>query len=214
MECTDRILLCGYTGTVSIQRKEDVSFNVVLHGTVRLLPMLQQICSGMKLYGLLTLVQQETDICRQLFVPGSFTKVDADFLVETLSPVFSEKGTMRQGKNNIEDMPEEETKDENEEVDKAQRNISDTPINVARFCQWLTGQSHVPLSDADREKFKIVMEFDHECHVRYGTHSICYPVVNACSRSVTFPVAHLGTYAEFKNVISQAIVHGYEFGRC
>ncbi|KAF4117033.1 hypothetical protein G5714_001586 [Onychostoma macrolepis] len=150
MECTDRILLCGYTGAVSIERKEDIMRSVVLHATVRLLPMLQQVCSGMKLYGLLTLVQQDTDICRQLFVPGSFTKVDADFLVKTLSPVLSENSTMRrqresrvvnflqdfvqdvedeeEGKNNTEEMPEEETKDEN---DKEARNISDPPINVA-----------------------------------------------------------------------------------
>lgn len=92
----------------------------------------------------------------------------------------------------------------------------DMNINVGRFCQWLTGQAHVPLVHADRENFKIVMEFDHDCHVRYGTHSICYPVVNSCSCScsVTFPVTHLTTFAEFRRIISQAIVHGYEFGRC
>lgn len=101
--------------------------SIILHSTMRVLPMLQQICSGMRLYGLLSLVQQEPNICRQLFVPGSFhkasteypqkicidlfrkyfsnklpdfilfckLKVDADFLVRALSPVFSEKGTVR-----------------------------------------------------------------------------------------------------------------------
>lgn len=104
MEFTDRILSCGYTGAVSFEKKEEIVrymtfycrllvliFNsdthfflqlslyyssVVLHSTVRLLPMLQQIASGLKLYDLLSLVQQETDICRQLFVPGSFCKVN------------------------------------------------------------------------------------------------------------------------------------------
>lgn len=109
------------------------------------------------------------------------------------------------------DMPEE--KGEDWDV-KAETRFNDMNINVGRFCQWLTGQAHVPLIHADRENFKIVMEFDHDCHVRCGTHSICYPVVNSCSRSVTFPVTHLTTYAEFKSVISQAIVHGYEFGCC
>uniref|UniRef100_A0A8C2A4U8 HECT domain-containing protein n=1 Tax=Cyprinus carpio TaxID=7962 RepID=A0A8C2A4U8_CYPCA len=129
MVCTDRILSCGYTGAVSIQRREDIVRSVVLHATVRLLPMLQQICFGMKLYGLLSLVQQEADICRQLFVPGSF--------------------------------------------------FTFTHLQVVNFLLI-----------------------------------ICYPVVNSCSCSVTFPVTHLTTYAEFKSVISQAIVHGYEFGRC
>lgn len=92
--------------------------------------------------------------------------------------------------------------------------VANVHINVGTFCQWLTGQSHIPLSHADREAFKIVMEFYHDCQVHYGTHRICYPVVNACSYSVTFPIVHVSTYAEFKNVITQAIVHGYEFSRC
>lgn len=59
-----------------------------------------------------------------------------------------------------------------------------------------------------------MMEFDHDCQVGYGTnHTICYPVVNACSRSVTYPVAHLSAYEDSKlsNQISQAVIHGYEF---
>ncbi|RXN03145.1 caspase-1-like isoform X1 [Labeo rohita] len=35
MECRDRILLCGYKGEVSIQRKEDIVRSVVLHDKVR-----------------------------------------------------------------------------------------------------------------------------------------------------------------------------------
>lgn len=104
---------------------------------------------------------------------------------------------------------------EDGDIDKAERHSNDMHINVGILCQWLTGQSYIPLSHADQEDFRIVMKFDHDCQVRCGTHnSICYPVVNACSCSVTFPIAHLSTYVEFKNVISQAIVHGYEFGCC
>lgn len=111
-------------------------------------------------------------------------------------------------------MPEE-TMGEEENVDDAEKQKNDMHIHVGKFCQWLTGQSHIPLSHTEREDFKIVMEFDHDCQVHYGAnHTICYPVVNACSRSVTFPIAHLSTYAQFKTVLSQAIVHGYEFSRC
>lgn len=91
---------------------------------------------------------------------------------------------------------------------------NENQIDVGKFCQWLTGQSHIPLGQADREDFKIVIEFDHDCEVRYGTHGICYPVVNACSRSVTLPVVHLGTSSELRDVLSKAIVYGFEFGRC
>uniref|UniRef100_A0A8D0A6B7 HECT domain-containing protein n=1 Tax=Sander lucioperca TaxID=283035 RepID=A0A8D0A6B7_SANLU len=191
MECTDRILSCGYTGPVSVEKKEDI---------LRLLPMLQQICSGMKLYGLLSLVQKEKDICRQLFVLGSFSKVDADFLVKSLSPVFSEKGTMRRQREcRVVNFLQDFIQDMEDEGDKA------VLINVGKFCQWLTGQAHIPLSHTDREGFSITIEFDHDCQVRFGTHSICYPIVNACSCSVTFPVAHLTTQEEFRRVIAQAI---------
>lgn len=76
MKCTDRILSYGYTGPVSLHRKEDIVCSVVLHSAVRLLPMLQQVSSGMKLYDFLSLVQQEKDICRRLFVSGSFCKAN------------------------------------------------------------------------------------------------------------------------------------------
>ncbi|XP_039682313.1 uncharacterized protein LOC120575584 [Perca fluviatilis] len=224
MECTDRILSCGYTGPVSIEKREDILRSIVLYSTVRLLPMLQQICSGMKLYGLLSLVQKEKDICRQLFVLGSFSKVDADFLVKSLSPVFSEKGTMRRQRecrvvnflqDFIQDMEDEEdgintVLPESVAEDEGDKEVL---INVGKFCQWLTGQAHIPLSHADREGFSITIEFDHDCQVRFGTHSICYPIVNACSCSVTFPVAHLTTQEEFRRVIAQAITYGYDFGR-
>ncbi|XP_061925874.1 uncharacterized protein LOC133664869 [Entelurus aequoreus] len=229
MAYTDRIFSCGYTGPVSIEKKEDIVRSLVLHSIVRLLPMLQQISSGMKLYDLLTLVQQENDICRQLFVPGSFCKVDADFLVQSLSPVFSEIGTMRHQREStvvnflqafVQAMEDEEEDEHNsetreeDEVNKAEKQNNETHITVGKFCQWLTGQSHIPLSYAERKHFKIVMEFDHDCEVRHGAnHTICYPVVNACSCSVSFPVAHLRTYAEFKTVLSQAIVNGFEFSR-
>ncbi|XP_061734428.1 uncharacterized protein zgc:112970 [Nerophis ophidion] len=218
----------------SITEKDVVDLELIelikeFYTIVRLLPMLQQTSSGMKLYDLLTLVQQENNICRQLFVPGSFGKVDADFLVQSLSPVFSEIGTMRHQRestvvNFLQDFVQA-MEDEGKRMNTTQRpekkmrstrlkNKTMRHINVGKFCQWLTGQSHIPLSYAERKHFKMVMEFDHDCEVRYGAnHTICYPVVNACSCSVSFPVAHLRTYAEFKTVLSQAIVNGFEFSR-
>ena len=115
----------------------------------------------------------------------------------SFSSVFSEDGI-----NTV--LPESVAEDEGDK---------EVLINVGKFCQWLTGQAHIPLSHADREGFSITIEFDHDCQVRFGTHSICYPIVNACSCSVTFPVAHLTTQEEFRRVIAQAITYGYDFGR-
>uniref|UniRef100_A0A671WVM6 Uncharacterized protein n=1 Tax=Sparus aurata TaxID=8175 RepID=A0A671WVM6_SPAAU len=141
-------LSCGYTGPVSIHRKEDIVRSVVLHSTVRLLSMLQQISSGMKLYNLLSMDQQEKDICRHEF----------------MSPVFSEMGTIRHQRESIVVNFLQDFK----------QDMEDEVLPVAR-------QFHIPLSRAEREDFKIAMEFDHDCQVRYGAnHTICYPVINAC----------------------------------
>ncbi|KAF3842612.1 hypothetical protein F7725_024563 [Dissostichus mawsoni] len=46
----DRITACGYSGPATA---------IILHSSVRILPMLQQICSGMKLYGLCEMIVQQ-----------------------------------------------------------------------------------------------------------------------------------------------------------
>ncbi|CAL8372815.1 unnamed protein product [Arctogadus glacialis] len=219
----DKIVACGYTGPISIQKKEEIIRAVVLHATVRLVPILQQLCSGLEIYDLLGMVRAEKDICRQLFAQELSRKVDSDFLVRSLSPVFSEKGTVKRQRESriinhlqdyIQDLEDKGADGEMEGEGHLPDAGNENQIDAGKFCQWLTGQSHIPLGQADREDFKIVIEFDHDCEVRYGTHGICYPVVNACSRSVTLPVVHLGTSSELRDVLSKAIVYGFEFGRC
>uniref|UniRef100_A0A3P9L1R8 Uncharacterized protein n=1 Tax=Oryzias latipes TaxID=8090 RepID=A0A3P9L1R8_ORYLA len=61
--------------------------------------------------------------------------------------------------------------------------------------------------------FKITVNFEHDCYSHYGEHGICYPVVNACGVSVTFPVCHLGTYSDFERNLNTALEFGYEFSR-
>ena len=87
----------------------------------------------------------------------------------------------------------------------------DGGITVSRFCQWVTGQGHKPL-DIDQE-FKIGIEFEHDCTSRHGSHTICFPIVNACAQTLTLPVEHMGSYTEFKNVMCHAVNHGFEFSR-
>ena len=50
---------------------------IILHATVRLLPMLQQLSSGLELYGLRPMVQANRVICRELFVPGPLNMVSS-----------------------------------------------------------------------------------------------------------------------------------------
>lgn len=86
-------------------------------------------------------------------------------------------------------------------------------LKVHHVLKWMTGQSHIPLLPDEKRHFKITYNFDHQCHQRLGDHTICYPVVSACTHTVTFPVQHLNTYNEFKRVMSEAVRYGGGFHR-
>uniref|UniRef100_A0A8C1XYB6 Uncharacterized protein n=1 Tax=Cyprinus carpio TaxID=7962 RepID=A0A8C1XYB6_CYPCA len=69
---------------------------IVLHSTTRLIPMLQQIRKGLELYGLVDQMAANPEACRSLFVPGNIIKPDADFIMMSVQPNFSEKGTSKE----------------------------------------------------------------------------------------------------------------------
>ncbi len=89
--------------------------------------------------------------------------------------------------------------------------ISDGDTTVPCVMQWLTGQGHKPLLMSECQEFKIALHFDHDCHQRMPAHRICYPVVSACARKITFPVAHMDNYNSFKVVMLQAINSDFGF---
>ncbi|XP_065326213.1 uncharacterized protein LOC134621459 [Pelmatolapia mariae] len=93
---TDEILSCGYHGPVNVEKKEEILRAVVLHATLRLVPLLSQLRDGLNLYGLTNLLKQYPSICRSLFVPGVEVKADADFVFATCHPEFSEKGSNKE----------------------------------------------------------------------------------------------------------------------
>lgn len=86
-------------------------------------------------------------------------------------------------------------------------------LSVPTLMQWLTGQRHKPLLPSERADFKINARFDHLCKEKNPSHHICYPVVSACTNTITFPVAHMNTYSEFRDVMTTAIRMGRDFGR-
>uniref|UniRef100_A0A3P8SBH1 HECT domain-containing protein n=1 Tax=Amphiprion percula TaxID=161767 RepID=A0A3P8SBH1_AMPPE len=81
-------------------------------------------------------------------------------------------------------------------------------LGVQHVLQWLTGQSHIPILPDEKRHFKITCIFDHDCRERLGDHSICYPFVSSCTRTVIFPVQHLNTYTEFRRIMSEAVRYG------
>ncbi|MED6246229.1 hypothetical protein ATANTOWER_014633 [Ataeniobius toweri] len=86
-------------------------------------------------------------------------------------------------------------------------------LSLQNFFQWVTGHAHIPLIESQRSMFKITIDFEHNCNSHYGEHGVCYPVVNACGVSVTFPICHLRTYSDFEKNLSTALEFGYEFSR-
>ncbi|XP_041834217.1 G2/M phase-specific E3 ubiquitin-protein ligase-like [Melanotaenia boesemani] len=211
----DEIISCGYTSKITHDRKESIIRAIVLHSTTRLIPMLQQLRKGMELYGLLNLMSTNREACHGLFVPGKIIKPDADFMMMNCKPQFSEKGTSKERTerkiiNFLQDYLQEldirdgEGESAGEEVDS---------LKVHHVLQWMTGQSHIPILPDEKRHFKITCNFDHQCQQRLGDHIICYPVVSACTHTVTFPVQHLNTYDDFRKLMSEAVRYGGGFHR-
>lgn len=90
---------------------------------------------------------------------------------------------------------------------------TDDGLSVPHVLQWLSGQSHRHLLLAERQAFKIVINFDHTCVERLPNHTICYPIVSACTNTMTIPTAHLVNYADFKDSMTTAIKCGAGFFR-
>ncbi|XP_008304280.1 G2/M phase-specific E3 ubiquitin-protein ligase-like, partial [Stegastes partitus] len=68
-EFTDQIVSCGYTGLIKMDRKDSVIRAIVLHATMRVTPMLQQISNGLKVYNLPEMIGRHPSLCSDLFVP-------------------------------------------------------------------------------------------------------------------------------------------------
>uniref|UniRef100_A0A3B3CM35 HECT domain-containing protein n=1 Tax=Oryzias melastigma TaxID=30732 RepID=A0A3B3CM35_ORYME len=180
---------------------------IILHSTTRLIPMLQQLRKGMELYGLVKQMEMYPDACHPLFVPGNIVMPDADFIMMSCEAQFSERGTSRERSerrilNFLQDFCER--------IDPGNEAEA---VGIKDVLQWLTGQSHIPILPDEKRHFKIICDFDHNCSERFGNHSICYPIVSACTKTVTFPVQHLSTYAEFVRLMREAIRYGGGFHR-
>uniref|UniRef100_A0A8C7YQM4 Uncharacterized protein n=1 Tax=Oryzias sinensis TaxID=183150 RepID=A0A8C7YQM4_9TELE len=220
LELTDAIVACGYQGPITVEKRNSITAAISLHSVVRLIPILTQLREGFKLYGLTDFLAEHKQLCQELFVPvfpililsrgTNVFQVDADFIGRALSPNLSEEGSVRRQKephvlNFLQDFLQ------NLE-DKGKMNFALKCISN-HFFQWITGHAHIPLIQCQRSIFKITVNFEHDCYSHYGEHGICYPVVNACGVSVTFPVCHLGTYSEFERNLNTALEFGYEFSR-
>ncbi|KAF6721773.1 G2/M phase-specific E3 ubiquitin-protein ligase, partial [Oryzias melastigma] len=214
MLLADDISDCGYTSHIKPETKKSIIRAIILHSTTRLIPMLQQLRKGMELYGLVKQMEMYPDACHPLFVPGNIVMPDADFIMMSCEAQFSERGTSRERSerrilNFLQDFCQE-TETSGVRIDPGNEAEA---VGIKDVLQWLTGQSHIPILPDEKRHFKIICDFDHNCSERFGNHSICYPIVSACTKTVTFPVQHLSTYAEFVRLMREAIRYGGGFHR-
>lgn len=162
---------------------------------------------------------QHREILQQLFVPGQLKEVDSDFICQAMCPQFSDQGSLRRQKETkIINFLQDFLQSLDDQVLECQNgspseDFESKKLSVQRFFQWVSGQAHVPIIDSQRETFKIIVNFEHDCTSRYGVHTICYPIVNACAVSITLPVQHLTSYSDFQEIITQAVWGGNEFTR-
>lgn len=217
-EFTDEIISCGYTGALNIEQKDAIIRAIVLHATFRVTPMLGDLRKGLQLYGLLDILKEHPSLCKSLFVPGEDCTPDADYILSNVAPEMSERGTSRASVeskiiNYFQDFLQEIECGAIESAEDAEVETEPSYLTVPRVMQWITGQGHKPLLLSEQKAFQIVFKFDHDCKVRMPQHTICYPIVSACTNTVTFPVEHMTTYKDFKCIIVQAIQSGGAFSR-
>ena len=201
---------------------------------------LAEFMEGLNLYGLKDVLLKDGEVCKKLFVKGDDDddrKIDANYLFSLLRPNFSEVGsTKRKAEEHVidlfqdyllhlEDNPQEvqshmsaitwnypdasDNVDEKKEPDSFDQKFEDIKPSPRAVLKWITGSPHKPL---DGDEFKISVSFDHGCLVRNPLHKVCFPVVSACAKETTFPIAHFKTTEEFYSLFSLAVSNAQSFG--
>lgn len=206
LSLTEDIVNCGYTGIINADKKAEMMRAVVLHATLRLLPILQQVKEGLQLFGLSAIMARHPEVCKALFVPGDEAAADADFISTIIRAEYSEEGS---NKRQIETIIMDHFQDFIQELEQDGNEMS--PLCPKDIMQWITGQAHIPHLQEEKKNFHILMKFNHDCGSVFGQHRVCYPVVAACANTITIPVIHMKTYQEFRDILVEAYHQGQEF---
>ena len=227
----DLILDHGYTGPLDKTHQDDIIGTMQVSIVNKRLLYLREFCEGLKLFNVYALVKDNAALCKDLFVQNTSGPVDSDYVFSLISPHYSAEGTSRR---KLEEAVMDNFQDflltvEDKNITgytealawKEMNNITDEDaleaeqnqaINVspAGVLGWLTGQKHRPVNG---EQLTITANFDHNCRERNSKHIICFPQIGACSREITFPVAHMTDSTEFDHVFLLALCKGGAFSK-
>lgn len=239
-DCTkhiDFIIENGYSGQVTNGHIKEIINSLKVSFVNRRSLYMKEFKIGLNAYGLGDLISSHPEICKELFLQEfqAETVPDGNYLFSLLKPSYSPEST---SKRVIEESILDHMQDllmsfEDDKVTgrsaavawrdgKETREASSTStgiieetmevadLSVAGVMGWLTGQKHKHTSG---EKPTINVHFDHECLQRNPSHTVCYPLVGACGRDLTLPVAHMKSKEEFEDIFVTAFCMGQAFAK-
>ena len=226
---TDIILDSNYTGIITQDNIHDICNSLKVSFISRRCLYMKEFSKGLESYSIMQLVHQYPDICEEIFVSKHAynTIPDADYLYSLLMPQFAEKGSnKREIEEKMMDIFQDflfKVEDELiapqtsiaawdhpiEDTEKPEEHVHQSVVTIPRLLGWFTGQRHKSHGPWQNLSTKVI--FDHECKSHNPLHTVCYPVIHACSREVTFPVEHMSTADKFELIFMTGFTHGYSF---
>ena len=237
---TDTVIEHGYTGCIDNSHMEEIVKSIVISIVTKRVVYLKEFLEGLNAYSLGSIIQTHPEACKALFIKDAQNddEVDANFLFSTLHPAYSPKGSTRREIEesmmdffqdflfHMEDEPsgnvtgyaeaiasndtDNLTTHTDAEVAQTNEQFQSADCSPAGVMGWLTGQKHKPING---EQIRITVKFNYDCTTDNPNHRICFPIVGACAKEITFPVAHMKTADEFSEVLMIALSKGQSFGK-
>jgi hypothetical protein len=227
-DCTkhlDFIVENGYSGQVTNDHVDEIISSIKVSFVSRRSLYMNEFKVGLNTYGLGDLISSHPDICNKLFLQDyhAETVPDGNYLITLLRPRYSPEATSKRSveeslMDHMQDLlisfedkkitgmsaPVAWRDDDDEIVETCATGNAETEevletadLSVAGIMGWLTGQKH---KQAYGAKPTITVHFDHGCLERNPKHTVCYPLVGACGRDLTLPVAHMRTKEQFEEI--------------
>ncbi|XP_028514202.1 uncharacterized protein LOC110236812 [Exaiptasia diaphana] len=182
---TDTIIDCGYTGPIDKEHIEEIVNSIIVSIVSKRLMCLQEFVEGLNQFGVAPSIRLFPNIFKVLFTLESqpTAKVDANHIFSVLAPQYSMIGTKMETTSLHMKKQLYLMRVQNHQ----QINIR---LQIHRYQGWRTGQKHRPING---EKLVIIVNFNHDCLQHNPEHKLCFPVVSACAKEITFPVEHMKT---------------------
>ena len=223
---SDVIIENGYTGTINKGNIECIIGTVMIGITSRRINYLSEFLRGLETFGVKNYLFSHKHLLEPVFTISNDFVVNANYVFSLLKPSFSLAASSKRIVEErvldyiqdflimLEDTsvtgPSEALAYHSEDLTSSdEEKESYANLSPSGIMKWLTGQSHKPMSQEDMD---ITVKFNHDCMTANPDHTICFPLIHACSRQLSLPVMHMKTFDEFKDNFKLAFCKGQAFG--